>query len=870
MVYGQRKAYTEDEDALLMKYIARYNPGKEGRMGNNLYKALVENADKKWPWASQRSWMSWRQRYKDKQSRFDYNIAKYQKKHNITVEGGSPLKKSGMKRAAQAADVVQTSDVDVEDETEDEKQTEGKRKGKAVADIQTNGRKRRKTDEDEESTSKRKGEEVPETPMDTEDDATIVPLAAQTGINGDDIPKSQEINGTKTVIERHSDVTTNGQNSDSRMTTSDMTPETTLRPNPTVNSPKMSEPVNGDHYSNRGEGPSRIREIDPVQSIYPDLSQLEETRPGQVATKEDNAPPGAWPETIPDSTHDVRSSAEAAVQTESATQASKEQLFLPSPTTDDNPDEDISPNTRIAVQQAPQPMTEHIEDEESSDGYFASTPPLSKPPSESPSSASPPPSSPQRTGHMMVPRQRSVTVLSPTNGREPPRVINGAFRTALSTERGSPYRKKRAPDINSSSDSDDENWPPKRGAKRRQDAPDAPLTAVENIEARKSFPAAASSTHHRLSAKEVVAPKIAQFNSNGGHATEIPQRTISESSEAVVRQWRLQAPNPYVAALRYSEAPSPASSDPFVPSRQTDQGKTRAQVVHDSNRRQTFGGFPTDQLIPQIDLGAERRRRSSLTGRNRHHRKSSVASYASTVDLGSHISLPDELISSDDHQRMARAGFQVLIKRMAENHHFDEELVKRVWEESGDFARADEILKHMREAAEKVAVDELSKNERRRSSGAAERKSNANSRRSSRPSTSAGDVLLYTPHNEVVEDLPVAYSPPSATRAAKFTRLADQGREEEARKREARRSSGVPITPKKSKLRQSVPPPAPSTVASSDFPQPAAPDPLNSWTTADDDVLRRGDDDEALRELEHRMGKGSVKRRMVELIQDMF
>lgn len=38
-----RVGYTSDEDTLLMKYIATYNPTKQNRSGNVLYKRLVEN-----------------------------------------------------------------------------------------------------------------------------------------------------------------------------------------------------------------------------------------------------------------------------------------------------------------------------------------------------------------------------------------------------------------------------------------------------------------------------------------------------------------------------------------------------------------------------------------------------------------------------------------------------------------------------------------------------------------------------------------------------------------------------------------------------------------------------------------------------------
>jgi hypothetical protein len=38
-----RNPFTSDEDKLLVKYLAKYNPEVKGRSGNRVYKALVEN-----------------------------------------------------------------------------------------------------------------------------------------------------------------------------------------------------------------------------------------------------------------------------------------------------------------------------------------------------------------------------------------------------------------------------------------------------------------------------------------------------------------------------------------------------------------------------------------------------------------------------------------------------------------------------------------------------------------------------------------------------------------------------------------------------------------------------------------------------------
>lgn len=85
-----------------MKYIAKYAPAPDGRMGNNLYKHLVENvclstnfslslfnsqpqASKKWPWSGRHTWQSWRERYKKDEEWFNAKIRRYQREHAIKV-----------------------------------------------------------------------------------------------------------------------------------------------------------------------------------------------------------------------------------------------------------------------------------------------------------------------------------------------------------------------------------------------------------------------------------------------------------------------------------------------------------------------------------------------------------------------------------------------------------------------------------------------------------------------------------------------------------------------------------------------------------------------------------------------------------------
>ncbi|OJA15599.1 hypothetical protein AZE42_12051 [Rhizopogon vesiculosus] len=81
--------FSVDEDVFLMKYIATYNPTKQGRSGNALYHCLV---DRKWDWSRKHTWQSWRNRYAKNSDEYDRKILKYQKKKGKNLEE-KPTKK---------------------------------------------------------------------------------------------------------------------------------------------------------------------------------------------------------------------------------------------------------------------------------------------------------------------------------------------------------------------------------------------------------------------------------------------------------------------------------------------------------------------------------------------------------------------------------------------------------------------------------------------------------------------------------------------------------------------------------------------------------------------------------------------------------
>ncbi|KAF7330977.1 Myb-DNA-bind-2 domain-containing protein [Mycena venus] len=81
-----RNPFTRDDDALLVKYLAKYNPGIQGRSGNKIYKLLCDNEHNKWAWSSHHPWAGWRDRYTKNQTEFNEKIKEYQIKKGLPTE----------------------------------------------------------------------------------------------------------------------------------------------------------------------------------------------------------------------------------------------------------------------------------------------------------------------------------------------------------------------------------------------------------------------------------------------------------------------------------------------------------------------------------------------------------------------------------------------------------------------------------------------------------------------------------------------------------------------------------------------------------------------------------------------------------------
>ncbi|KAF9642749.1 hypothetical protein BDM02DRAFT_1940722 [Thelephora ganbajun] len=78
-----RTPFTDSDDRELVAFLAVHHPSKDGRKGNAVYKLLTEQPNR-WPWGKRHTWMSWRERYKNNEARFDSHIKAFQYKKKIS------------------------------------------------------------------------------------------------------------------------------------------------------------------------------------------------------------------------------------------------------------------------------------------------------------------------------------------------------------------------------------------------------------------------------------------------------------------------------------------------------------------------------------------------------------------------------------------------------------------------------------------------------------------------------------------------------------------------------------------------------------------------------------------------------------------
>ncbi|TFK45939.1 hypothetical protein OE88DRAFT_1739891 [Heliocybe sulcata] len=217
----------------------------------------------------------------------------------------------------------------------------------------------------------------------------------------------------------------------------------------------------------------------------------------------------------------------------------------------------------------------------------------------------------------------------------------------------------------------------------------------------------------------------------------------------------------------------------------------------------------------------ERRRGYSMPGpRMPPLRYSSRNTSAATTARISPPPPPSPEHPSDQHLAM-QLGTNLLLDGMAQNHGFQKQVVYEVFEATKDFEETDGILRDMRRAAQQMAMKRLSgryvlASDAASTSGSADELSEEDDGMVDVRDEGVGAAPPHGPRS-VSQDRgrPSAlhwvpadsegneYRPPRTSRAAEYTRLANAGREKEARRRERRKSTLGGLSPRKvRKLRE--------------------------------------------------------------------
>jgi len=359
--------------------------------------------------------------------------------------------------------------------------------------------------------------------------------------------------------------------------------------------------------------------------------------------------------------------------------------------------------------------------------------------------------------------------------------------------------------------------------------------------------------------------------------------------------------------------------------------KGKMTIRTDPNRRQTFGGFTGTQPLPfkEVDLRRTIGRRSIASGlpglsqdipprtsltpdsakgsKLKHSRRSSMASsVASTIELLTDSDIPDVPILPDDGEMAMRIGFSHIFKAMADNHGVPEQWLRDTYKLLSSIRKTDEFGRAAAIAAEQAGNgeptgddDELeADNEVGEDAGTMqdtpapiettvtkETPLQNEELRLRRSSGRKAELEIMPADEDSLPRIRETYSPPRPSRAAKYARLKREGREEEAKERERRRASSHSPSKRLETEPSHSSPVRPTSVYSDSgmggFPvSPVADNTLaktisvfdgEPWTAEEDEIIRRGNDIHALREIEERRGKGSVCQRTNELTgEDLF
>lgn len=440
---------------------------------------------------------------------------------------------------------------------------------------------------------------------------------------------------------------------------------------------------------------------------------------------------------------------------------------------------------------------------------------------------------------------------------------------------------------------------------------------------------AGSTNTHQLAQHAENIPNERTINPARGRVAPRPSPPREKEPQDIakdIQAWREKTDVQVKGMVVVSPMPS-ASVNPFFVAEQEgplshNKAKTAPRIDH--NRRQTFGGFKGKQALPpkEVDLRRTVGRRSIASGlpgssqdlprtshtpdsatgsKLKHSRRSSLASsVASTIELLTDSDLPDVPILPDDGEMAMRIGFSHIFKAMADNHGVPEQWLRDTYKLLGSIRKTDELGRAAAIAAGQVGTgkplgdeDELKVDSEEEGENpgnmqdspavitttASKRTPMQNEKQHLQGSSGRKVALNIMPADE--DSLPrirETYSPPRPSRAAKYARLKKEGREEEAKERERRRASSHSPS-KRLETEPSHSSPVRPTSVYSDSPSVSPVANITSakptlvthkvpWTAEEDEIIRRGDDEDALREIEERRGTGSVYERTIELTGD--
>lgn len=84
-----RTEFTETDADYITQYLAKYTPDGRDRSGNQIWKALGENAKQKWAWSSRHTWQAWRNHYVKNREYYDHKVSRLLKKQRKLEEDPS-------------------------------------------------------------------------------------------------------------------------------------------------------------------------------------------------------------------------------------------------------------------------------------------------------------------------------------------------------------------------------------------------------------------------------------------------------------------------------------------------------------------------------------------------------------------------------------------------------------------------------------------------------------------------------------------------------------------------------------------------------------------------------------------------------------